>query len=323
MTWITVQLTNAGFGWIQWKEWTCMRQSKWSFVSSPPFFRHLTDIVINDKVSPFQLFSTQSRQPGVVVWAAPEQQKAWDRPGTLLFAVKLFHQPGLWSGWLGWVKGGGVVGGWQIPSPSNDDKRCACGRCGGACSGTELRFALSTGAEGLTDFHEELCFFFVFFCYGPMDELVELKKKRFPTFFCWKLRKVFWETHSFGPRFGPAKKPMAWRNGNVSWNWLEPQVLQIDVLRYLVLLDKGTSLEQSSWFIPIFERFKVGASKGEVFDSTGSVGLHLFDWIPLDRGAKSSHSSRNWGGRPSEETRCWASGSFFCFGELCFQVSAG
>ena len=110
MTWITVQLTNAGFGWIQWKEWTCMRQSKWSFVSSPPFFRHLTDIVINDKVSPFQLFSTQSRQPGVVVWAAPEQQKAWDRPSTLLFAVKLFHQPGLWSaGWGGWRVAGSLV----------------------------------------------------------------------------------------------------------------------------------------------------------------------------------------------------------------------
>eukprot|EP00434_Breviolum_minutum_P016542 symbB.v1.2.014582.t1/scaffold1069.1/size140053/6 len=38
-------------------------------------------------------FMVKFKQPGVVVWAAPEQQKAWDRPGTLLFAVKLFHQP--------------------------------------------------------------------------------------------------------------------------------------------------------------------------------------------------------------------------------------
>ncbi|CAK9066164.1 unnamed protein product [Durusdinium trenchii] len=38
-------------------------------------------------------FMVKFKQPGVVVWAAPEQQKAWDRPGTLLFAVKLLHQP--------------------------------------------------------------------------------------------------------------------------------------------------------------------------------------------------------------------------------------
>ena len=36
----------------------------------------------------------EPRQPGIVVWAAPEDQKAWDRPGSLLFAVKLLHHPG-------------------------------------------------------------------------------------------------------------------------------------------------------------------------------------------------------------------------------------
>lgn len=38
-------------------------------------------------------FMVKFKQPGVVVWAAPDHQKAWDRPGTLLFAVKLLHQP--------------------------------------------------------------------------------------------------------------------------------------------------------------------------------------------------------------------------------------
>lgn len=49
-------------------------------------------------------------------------------------------------------------------------------------------------------------------------------------------------------------------------------------------LDKGTSLEPK--FIPIFERFKVGASKGDVFDSTGSVlGLHFFGpWTNFTHG---------------------------------------
>ena len=28
-----------------------------------------------------------------MVWAAPEEQKAWDRPGSLLFAVKLLQHP--------------------------------------------------------------------------------------------------------------------------------------------------------------------------------------------------------------------------------------
>eukprot|EP00931_Biecheleriopsis_adriatica_P037995 TRINITY_DN21795_c0_g1_i1.p1 TRINITY_DN21795_c0_g1~~TRINITY_DN21795_c0_g1_i1.p1 ORF type:complete len:2548 (+),score=544.12 TRINITY_DN21795_c0_g1_i1:683-7645(+) len=31
--------------------------------------------------------------PGIVVWTAPESQKAWDKPGTLLFAVKLLNNP--------------------------------------------------------------------------------------------------------------------------------------------------------------------------------------------------------------------------------------
>lgn len=88
------------------------------FCELPPFFRHLTDIVIMIRFHRFSRFppgmfhpfSTQSRQPGVVVWAAPEQQKAWDRPGTLLFAVKLFHQPGVWSaGWGGWRVVGSLV----------------------------------------------------------------------------------------------------------------------------------------------------------------------------------------------------------------------
>ncbi|CAJ1429519.1 unnamed protein product [Effrenium voratum] len=38
-------------------------------------------------------FMVKFKQPGIVVWAAPDAQKAWDRPGTLLFAVKLAHQP--------------------------------------------------------------------------------------------------------------------------------------------------------------------------------------------------------------------------------------
>jgi len=38
-------------------------------------------------------FTIKFKLPGVVVWAAPNHQKAWDRPGTLLFAVKLLNQP--------------------------------------------------------------------------------------------------------------------------------------------------------------------------------------------------------------------------------------